>query len=152
MAESLFPEDLEELTMDEDELEDEEELAGYAPGLLFDTDFVRDGRNMLRAASGIESWKRWCVNCLATERFASPLYSTDFGISTSEAFRAGTREEAETILASEITEALEADPYERVDYVSEIDFEWGVDYVAARVEIIGVDGATIDIEVPIAER
>lgn len=152
MAESLFPEDFEELTMEEDDLEEEEESVGYASGLLFDTDFVRDGRNMLRAASGIESWKRWCVNCLSTERFSSPLYSTDFGISTSEALATGNREEAETILASEITEALEADPYERVDYVSEIDFEWGPDYVAARVEIVGVDGATIDIEVPLGER
>ncbi len=152
MAESLFPEDFDELTMEEDELENEEESTGYAPGILFGTDFIRDGMHMLQTSAGIESWKQWCVNCLSMERFSSPLYSTDFGISTSEAFAMGNREEAETILASEITEALEADPYERVDYVSEIDFEWDTDSVAVQVEIIGIDGATIDVEALLGER
>ena len=143
---SLFPEDMEEMTMEEDEELDEEEETGYLPGISCENDFLRDGRYVVQAASGIEAWKQWCSNCLATERFSSPLYSTDFGISTSEAFAAGSREEAEAVLVSEITEAIGADPYGRADHVNEISFQWGTDSVTVLVDIEGVDGASIDVE------
>lgn len=141
----LFPEDFEEMTMEEDELE--ESSSEYLQGICFEDDFVRNGQHMLMTSSGVEAWKQWCINCLLTERYSSPLYSTDFGIETSEAFKAGSREEAETILSSEIIEALEADPYERTEHVNEINFEWGVDDVRVCINVTGVDEATIDIEI-----
>lgn len=146
MEDSLFPEDMEEFMEEEDE-EEEEKAAEYAQGVGFDTDLIRDGTYAVQTSTGIDSWKQWCINCLCTERFSSPLYSSDFGISTSEAFQTNDREEAETILVSEITEALEADPYERTEQVLEIDFEWKVDSVQVQVLVAGVDGATIDVEV-----
>lgn len=146
MEDSLFPEDMDEFEEEENE-EELEEAAEYAQGLGFDTDLIRDGKYSVQTSTGVDSWKQWCINCLCTERVSSPLYSTDFGISTSEAFQAEDRDEAETILASEITEALEADPYERTEQVLEIDFEWDTDSVQVDVLVAGMDGATIDLEV-----
>ena len=77
--EYLFPEDLEEFEPDEDVTETEED-AGYLASVAFEKDFVRDGRNRVQSASPVDAWKQWCINCLSMERYASPLYSTDFGI------------------------------------------------------------------------
>ena len=121
----------------------------YLNGIAFDYqngDFQRDGKNKLIDCHGIESWKSWCINCVQTERYMHLAYSTDFGIETEAAFRATSREEAESILSRQITEAIMADPYQRAEYVSEIEFTWEEpDTVKAYVIIQGVDDVTIDI-------
>ncbi|SCJ45740.1 Protein of uncharacterised function (DUF2634) [uncultured Eubacterium sp.] len=150
--ENLFPADMEEMTMEEEEMEELEEQDDYIGAAAFDRDFVRDGQNSVRGASGIDSWKQWCINCLTTEREASPLYSSDFGIAITEILQATTREEAESLFKAEAKEALEADPYERTDYVSEISFDWGTDSVNVYIEVVGIDGATIDFEVNLEGR
>ena len=70
--ENLFPADMEEMTIEEEEMEELEEQDDYIGAAAFDSDFVRDGQNCVRGASGIDSWKQWCINCLTTEREASP--------------------------------------------------------------------------------
>ena len=145
---NLFPEGY------EDEVITAEDLAsskptGYRNGISFDIvtgDFRRDGRNKILDSDGIESWKSWCTNCIQTERYAHLAYSSDFGISTAAAMRAESREEAESILIREITEALLADPYERTKYVEGIAFAWSApDAVAVQVTIHGIDDVTIDV-------
>lgn len=121
----------------------------YPNGIAFDYkygDFQRDGKNKLLDSSGIESWKSWCINCLQTERYKHLAYSSDFGIEMDAVFRATSREEAESILTREITEAIMADPYERAKYVSEIEFTWEApDAVIVDVTIQGIDDASIDV-------
>lgn len=150
--ENLFPADMEEMTIEEEDVEELEVKDDYIGAAAFDGDFIRDGQNSVLGASGIDSWKQWCINCLTTERNASPLYSSDFGIAISEILQAATREEAESLFKAEAKEALEADPYERTDYVSEISFAWGVDCVSICIEVVGIDGATIDFEVNLEGR
>ena len=150
--ENLFPADMEEMTIEEEDVEELEVKDDYIGAAAFDGDFIRDGQNSVLGASGIDSWKQWCINCLTTERNASPLYSSDFGIAISEILQAATREEAESLFKAEAKEALEADPYERSDYVSEISFAWGVDCVSICIEVVGIDGATIDFEVNLEGR
>lgn len=150
--ENLFPADMEEMTIEEEEVEELEVKDDYIGAAAFDGDFIRDGQNSVLGASGIDSWKQWCINCLTTERDASPLYSSDFGIAISEILQAATREEAESLFKAEAKEALEADPYERTDYVSEISFARGVDCVSICIEVVGIDGATIDFEVNLEGR
>lgn len=122
---------------------------GYRGGIAFDNrhgDFLCDGMDKIMDCSGIESWKSWCINCMETERLKYLGYSSDFGISTAEAFRARTREEAEAILTREITEAILADPYKRGEYVENITFSWAEpDSLTAAVTIHGIENVTIDI-------
>ena len=145
---NLFPEGYEDEIVTEEELE-AEAPAGYLNGIAFDEelgDFRRDGMNKMQDSDGIESWKSWCINCLQTERYKHLAYSTDFGIELDAALAASSREEAESILTREITEALLADPYKRTAYVEEIKFDWTApDSVVVSVTIHGIDDVTIDI-------
>lgn len=150
MAENLLPEifdaEEEELTSED---QTEESTIKYRNGLAFDYatgDFKRDGKNNILDSNGIESWKSWCINCLQTERYKHLAYSTDFGIELDLVFAAKSREEAESILNLQITEAIMADPYERAQYISEIIFTWeSQDTVIVDVTIHGVEDVTIDI-------
>ena len=150
---NLYPEDYEDETIDEEETEDEEPI-GYRPGVAFDWqtgDFIRDGRNRLLEATGVESWAQWCQNCLQTERYKHLAYSDDFGIELDEAFKAESREEAESILTRQITEALEADPYGRTAYINNIEFDWTApDAVNVDVTVVGIADVTIDLTAYIA--
>ena len=148
MAVNLFPEGY------EDEVITQEELTvgkptGYRNGIAFDSrlgDFIRDGMHKMLDCDGIESWKSWCINCLQTERYKHLAYSSDFGIELDKAMKAKSREEAESILAREITEAILADPYKRAKYIEQITFEWTApDAVCVGVTIQGIDNTTIDI-------
>ena len=124
-------------------------VVGYKPGVYFSHEaggFPRDGKNRIMDATGIESWEIWCKNCLLTERYKHLAYSTDFGIQIEPAFKAETRAKAESILIREISEALEADPYGRTEYVSDIKFDWSIpDAVTADVTVKGINDVTIDI-------
>lgn len=145
---NLFPEGYEDEIVDEDEIESEEPI-GYRPGVAFDWqtgDFVRDGRNRMLDATGVESWQQWCRNCLQTERYKHLAYSSDFGIDVDEVFRAETHEESESILTRQINEALLADPYGRTEYVSDIDYTWTApDSIQATVTVVGIADVTIDV-------
>lgn len=122
---------------------------GYRNGIAFDFgtgDFKRDGKNKILDSDGIESWKSWCIICIQTERYAHLACPSDFGIETAAAMRASSREEAESILTREITEAILADPYERAAYVEDIEFDWTApDTVKVNTIIHGISDVTIDI-------
>ena len=145
---NLLPEDYEDETIDESETE-EDTPVGYRPGVLFDWktgDFPRDGRNLLQDATGVESWQQWCQNCIQTERYKYLAYSTDFGIELDEVFKASTRAQAESILTRQITEALEADPYERTAYIDNIIYDWTTPGgVRVYVTVVGIADVTIDV-------
>lgn len=148
MAANLFPAGYEEEIITAEDLASQRPT-GYRNGLAFDYqrgDFIRDGMHKMLDSDGIESWKSWCINCLQTERYKHLAYSTDFGIEIDKAMRASNREEAESILTRQITEAIMADPYERTEYIEDIVYNWTApDSVAVSVIIHGVNDATIDI-------
>lgn len=145
---NLFPEGYEEEVITEEDLTSDTPV-GYRNGISFDYesgDFKRDGKNKIMDSDGIESWKSWCTNCIQTERYAHLAYSTDFGIETAAAMRAESREEADSILTREITEALLADPYGRTEYVENIEFEWTApDTARVSVTVHGITDVTIDL-------
>ena len=145
---NLYPEGYEEEEIDGEEIQDDAPI-GYRPGVAFDWnagDFVRDGRNILKEASGVESWQQWCQNCIQTERYKHLAYSDDFGIELDEVFKAETREEAESILTRQINEALEADPYGRTAYIDSISYTWAApDAVQVDVTVVGIADVTIDV-------
>lgn len=122
---------------------------GYRNGVAFDYntgDYVRDGRNRLLDSTGIESWQAWCINCMLTERYKHLAYNSDFGIDYDMVFSAESREEAESILTREITEAILADPYERCEYIESIEYEWPEpDGIQVHAILHGIEDVTIDI-------
>lgn len=145
---NLLPEGYEDDFISEEDIQAGKPV-GYRNGIAFNYeagDFPRDGMNRMLDSTGIESWRDWCINCLQTERYKHLAYSTDFGIELDAAMRSKSRDEAESILIRQITEALMADPYERTDYVSEILFDWTApDTVSVDVTIHGINDVTIDI-------
>ena len=145
---NLFPESYETEIIEQEDLETEKPV-GYRNGIAFDDeigDFLRDGKNKILSSDGIESWKSWCVNCIETERYMHLGYNTDFGIESEPALKAESQEEAESILARQITEAILADPYKRAEYVENIEFDWTApDAIEARVVIQGKEDVTIDV-------
>lgn len=148
MAENLFPEGYDEKVITDEDLK-AHEITGYRNGIAYDDqrgDFKRDGMNKLLDCNGIDSWKSWCTNCIRTERYRHLANPSDFGIETEAAMRASSREEAESILTRQITEALLADPYKRTAYVEEIEFNWTApDAVGVSVTVHGISDVTIDI-------
>lgn len=145
---NLFPKGYEEEVVTAEELTSGAPI-GYRNGIAFEYetgDFVRDGKNVILDSDGIESWKSWCIICIQTERYAHLACPADFGINTAAAMRAESREEAESILTREITEAILADPYERTQYIEDIRFEWTAPDAAKVSAIIhGIDDVSIDI-------
>ena len=79
-------------------------------------------------------------------------YSDDIGIDIEEVFAADTREAAESILKTEITEALTADPYNRTAYVESITCDWFCpDGVNVSVSVVGYDGTSDTIDATITK-
>lgn len=107
---NLFPEDMEDEDLELEQLEEQidEEPVGYKPSVCFDDgleDFKRDGSMKLVECSGLEAWIQWCKKVIQTKRYVCQAYSDDIGIDIEQAFQAGSREEAESILENEIVEA-----------------------------------------------
>lgn len=152
MANNLFPEGYETEVIEFPLARDT--IIGYKPGIAFGDeagDFVRDGKYRLIDNSGIESLKNWIINCLHTQRYAHLAYDTDFGIDIEGVFKAESRAEAESILAREITEALLADKYSRIEYLSDMSFYWTApDTVVVSFVVHAINAVTIDITTSIA--
>ena len=145
---NLLPDGYEyEVITDEDRLE--EQPIGYRNGSAFDYktgDYRRDGKNRILDSDGVESWKAWVMNCLSTERYKHLAYSTDFGIELDGVFAAESREEAESILARQITEAILADDYQRTEYIESLAFSWPApDSIRVDAILHGKDDVTIDV-------
>ena len=55
------------------------------------------------------------------------------------------------MLETEISEALECDPYGRTQYVQNIDFGWlSTSEVIVRIDVVGMESAMLSIEALIA--
>lgn len=149
-AESIFPEDIDDDLEDDLEEDDTEEVIGYKIAPYFDTksgDFILNGSGQVITADEITAYTQWCENIIATDRYNHDSYSDDIGIDYEEVFQAGSREEAEAILESEISEALESDPYGRTQYVQNVSFEWiGPDALNVLVEVVALDNELVTIE------
>lgn len=145
---NLFPTGYENEVITEEDLHSNTPI-GYRNGIAFDFetgDFKLDGKNNIIDSDGIESWKSWCIICIQTERYAHLACPSDFGIDSRAAMRATSRDEAESILTREITEAILADPYERTKYVEDITFDWTApDAVQVGAIIHGIDDVSIDL-------
>lgn len=149
---NLLPEnyDNETLVIDADTIE-EDKAVGYKEGVVYfdfvKGDFVRDSTNRLIKSTGTDAWIQWCIKCLATQRYAHLAYSDDYGVDYDAVFDSTTREEAENELNRQITEALEADPYQRLSYIESIAFDW-IDDTAVEVSLIlvGINGNTAELQ------
>lgn len=145
---NLFPTGYESEIITEGDLLNDQPI-GYRNGLSFDYetgDFRRDGKNKILDSDGIESWRSWVINCINTERYKHLAYSTDFGIELDKVFAAESREEAESILTRQCTEAILADPYERTAYIDNIEISWPhPDGIIFACTLHGIQDVTIDI-------
>lgn len=146
--ENLFPEDMDE--QDEDELlasSEEDEIIGYKPAPLFDYDsgdFVTNGQGQILTADEVTAMTQWCQNVIMTDRYNHSAYSDDIGIDYDEVFGAANHQEAEVLLETSICEALPCDPYERVQYVQSVQFDWvSSDSVNITITVIGMDNTEV---------
>ena len=151
--ENLFPEDM-ETTLDEDELiEEGETVIGYKKGVCFDDitgDLLLDGNGSIVECTPIDAWVQWGTKCIETPRFQCRAYSSDIGIDADEVRNAITREEQESMLYSEISEALSADPYGRTAYVQSIEFDWiASDTVNVSVTVVGIEDVAPEVNATI---
>lgn len=148
MENNLFPEDIDNELVDLED-ENETEVTGYKLASYFDFnsgDFVLNGKGQIITADGVTGYTQWCETVLATDRYNHESYTTDIGIDFNQVFAASSREEAETILESEITEALECDPYGRTQYVQNVICEWiGPDTVEVTVDVVALDNEIVTI-------
>lgn len=155
MENNLFPDGYDYESVDPAALSGKSAI-GYRNGISFDAlngEFMRDSMNKLIDSDGIESWKSWCINCIMTERYKHLAYSSDFGIELDAIFAAESREESESILIRQITEAIMADPYQRTAYIENVKVVWThPDTIAVNVIVRGIDDVTIDITAYITKR
>lgn len=145
--ENLFPEDIDDFMEDELLDEEEEEIVGFKVSPHFDIetgDFMMDGSGNIMTANEIDSYIQWCTAIIATDRGKSDSYTSDIGIDYDAVFSAVDREEGEMILESEISEALECDPYGRTEYVQHVESEWvGPDAINVSVEVVALDNELV---------
>lgn len=146
--ENLFPEEMDE--QDQDDLldtTDDDAAIGYRPAPQFDYDagdFVTNGQGQILTADETTAMMQWCQNILMTDRYNHDSYSDDIGIDYDEVFSAGSREEAEVMLETQICEALPCDPYGRVQYVQSVEFQWvDADSVYVTTTIVGMDNTEV---------
>lgn len=154
MANNLFPKDI-DTEMSMENITDETKIIGYKPAPYFDFetgDFLLNGSGQILTADEIEAYVQWCMNVVFTDRYNHRAYSDDIGIDYTEIFSAETREEAEAILESEITEALACDPYGRTKFVQSIEFDWtGPDEVSVNVSVIALGNEFITFSTVISK-
>ena len=150
---NLFPEDIDDLE-EEDIDEEEDEDVGYKMAPYFDSklgEFLLSGSGQIITADGVTAWQQWCENIIATDRYNHDSYTDDIGIDYDAIFQLDEREEKESELETEISEALECDPFGRTQYVQDISFEWLSDTeVIVQVDVVGMDNEMISIEAIIA--
>lgn len=151
-TENLFPVDL-DLEAEHETFEDVDEIIGYKIAPYFDSktgDFLTDGSGQIVTADKMDAFTQWCENIIATDRYKHDGYTEYTGIDYDAIFSAQTREEAESIIESEISEALAVDPYGRVVYVQSVDFEWiSLDSVSVVVVVEALENEIVTIETTI---
>lgn len=151
---NLFPEDIDDNLEDEYE-DDSESVIGYKVAPYFDSksgDFLLNGSGQIMTADEVTAYTQWCENVLATDRYSHDSYTDDIGLDYKEIFASADKEEAETIIENEISEALACDPYGRTQYVQNVEFEWiSPDEVIVTVEIVALDNEMVTINTTISK-
>ena len=150
-TDNLFPEDMEnELDVDYD---DSETVIGYKKSPQFDMErgeFLMNGSGQILSSDEVNAYVQWCEIIIATDRYKHDAYTDDIGIDYEAIFAAYDKEEAETIIESEISEALMCDPYGRTLYVQNLEFEWiGPDELNITVEIMALDNELVTVNTTI---
>lgn len=152
--ENLFPDDIDSDISDEELEEEEQEIIGYKVAPYFDTksgDFLLNGSGQIITADEVTAYTQWCENILATDRYNHEAYTDDIGLDYDEIFAAADREEAELIIESEISEALDCDPYGRTKFVQNVECEWtSPDEVMVSVEIVAFDNELVTVNTTIS--
>lgn len=150
---NLFPEDIDDYMEDEELNEEGEGVVGFKASPFFDIDtgdFVLDGSGNIITSNELEAYIQWCTAVIATDRGKHDAYTNDIGIDYDEIFSAIDKEEAEMILESEISEALECDPYGRTEFVQKVECEWvGPDEINISVEIVALDNELVNFNTTI---
>lgn len=151
-VENLFPSDL-DLEADDELYTDSDEIAGYKMAPFFDSksgDFLLNGSGQIITADKVTAYAQWCENVIATDRYNHDGYEDYIGIDYEAIFSALTRDEAESVIESEISEALACDPSGRTVYVQSVDCEWhGPDEVTVTVKVEALDNELVTIETTI---
>ena len=128
----------------------DETITGYKKAPYFDSttgDFILDGSGTILDADGVEAYTQWCEAVVATDRYNHDAYSSDIGIDYNLIFSAKTHEEAETLLESEISEALAVDPYHRTKYVKNVLCKWiGPESINVTIEVLALDNELVTID------
>lgn len=152
--ENLFPDDIDNDISEEELEEEEQETIGYKVAPYFDTksgDFLLNGSGQIIEADEVTAYTQWCENILATDRYNHEAYTDDIGLDYDEIFAAADREEAELIIESEISEALDCDPYGRTKFVQNVECEWtSPDEVMVSVEIVAFDNELVTVNTTIS--
>lgn len=147
--ENLFPADIDKEIEFYDESY-EESVIGYKSAPYFDSelgDFIMDGSGRIVDADGVTAYTQWCENIIATDRYNHEGYTSDIGIDYDAVFSAKSHEEAETILESEISEALAVDPCGRTSYVQNVQFEWvNPDEIHVIIDVMALDNELVTID------
>lgn len=148
-VENLFPADL---NIEEENAAyiDGDEILGYKISPCFDYktgDFLLNGSGQILTADKIIAYTQWCENVIATDRYNHDAYGDYIGIDYQSVFSAGSREEAEAILESEISEALLCDPAGRTQYVQSVDCEWhNSEEVSVTIKVVALDNELVTID------
>lgn len=146
---NLFPSVL-DLESDEEFIEENERIVGYKPAPYFDYrtgDFIFNGSGQIITADKVIAYTQWCKNVIATDRYNHSAYGDYIGIDYNAVFSAKTMDEAESILESEISEALACDPAGRTQYVQSVDFEWhNSEEVTVTIKVVALDNELVTID------
>ena len=149
---NVFPEDLDDEELELQELDEAfyDEFYGYRKSISFDDsvrDFKQDGTKKLIEADGVEAWIQWCMKILQTKRYICQAYSDDIGLDIEQIFQAEDRKEIENLLKKEIVDALEADPYHRMEVVQSVEFLWVNDVeVEVLCRVIGINSNEVEFQ------
>ena len=147
--ENLFPVDLDIESVDESYVESDE-ILGYKIAPCFDYktgDFLLNGSGQIITADKVIAYTQWCENVIATDRYNHDAYGDYIGVDYQAVFSAGSMDEAEAILESEISEALLCDPAGRTQYVQSVDCEWhNSGEVSVTVKVVALDNELVTID------
>lgn len=127
----------------------DENFTGYLPSAYFSGgDFQRGGSHQIVEATGADAWQQWCEKCLVTQKGASQYYPQEYGIDQQAVFSKQDRNLVENVLLREIKEALEADPYHRLDSIASMSFSWiSENMLQVSLQLTGIEGSSISVSV-----
>lgn len=120
----------------------------YPKGFAFDFingEFVLDGTGRLVLEDGYQSWARWCIKAILTERFSYMAYDRKHGVNLRQALKRRTHGEIQAAVSNTIKAALKQDA--RTSDVTSFTFTWTGDELDVSCTIIPTVGSPRPITV-----